>query len=720
MNSPFKFLDAYTLQDKEVFFGRDQETDALYDMVYKSPLMLLYGMSGTGKTSLIQCGLASKFSGPDWYPIWIRRQSNINESLHFALIKATKGGNQESLRDSISYLFRYYLRPVYLIFDQFEELFVLGTTEEQEKFMEDIQDLLVSELPVKILFVMREEYLGHLYHFEKLVPTLFDHRLRVEPMNQKKVKEVLRSSFQKFNVLLEGNDEDRLEEIIQNISGNRSLIQLPYLQVYLDKLYREDYSRTYGEKEREENEFPTLELTEEEIKTFGQIDDVLERFLEEQEKQIQHQINETQPDLPENTVNQIINQFVTEDGTKKPVYLSRNEDEILFEPKIYEALPNIPKSTIKNIILSLEKSRLLRFSDNSIELAHDTLGAVIDQKRTEEQRQLNNILRQIKVAYNAFPRTKEFLTRNQLNVFEPYLPKLQFDLSSSMKKFIKDSLTDVEQKENAERIRVENEKQVLEEKLQAEKEAKAAKDAQLEAAKKAARRQRLFTSIIAGVAILAIGALFWAVQQRNKAVSAEENLQLSFDTLQKVQAERLLADSIKDEAIYAQKKTNFERYFNEGQFLIENGDYDGAIQQLQFALNFDSTKLDTINLLVDQAEKKAGISNRYRDLMDNGNSALDEDRLLVAIQSFRSAFSLGVDRDRKTRAQTQIDKVVVKMEPRFKKGVDNANIFKEAGSCKRAMESIRKIEAFKAYLTQMEIQSEIETIKKIRSECRDQ
>ncbi len=337
-------------------------------------------------------------------------QGYINESLQIALLKATKGSSQENLRDGISYLFRYYLRPVYLIFDQFEELFVLGTTEEQERFMQDIQDLLMSELPVKVLFSMREEYLGQLYHFEKLVPTLFDHRLRVEPMNQKKVKEVLHASFQKFNVLLEGNEEERLEEIIQIISGSRSLIQLPYLLVYLDKLYREDFERTYGAIKREAHEFPELVLTLGEIKSFGKIDDVLERFLDEKENEIQDQLKNQNPELPKSTVNQIINQFVTEDGTKKPIYFSRKEDEIVFEPKIYDALPNLPKTIITQTILDLEESRLLRFSDNSIELAHDTLGAVIDQKRTDEQRQLNTILRQLKVAYNAFPRTEEYLS----------------------------------------------------------------------------------------------------------------------------------------------------------------------------------------------------------------------------------------------------------------------------------------------------------------------
>ena len=63
MKSPFKFLDAFTLKDKDAFFGRDQEIDTLYSLVYKTPMVLVYGLSGTGKTSLIQCGLANRFDG---------------------------------------------------------------------------------------------------------------------------------------------------------------------------------------------------------------------------------------------------------------------------------------------------------------------------------------------------------------------------------------------------------------------------------------------------------------------------------------------------------------------------------------------------------------------------------------------------------------------------------------------------------------------------------
>ena len=73
MRSPFKFLDSYTKEDHDIFFGRDKETEELYTTVFESKILLVYGVSGTGKTSLVNCGLANKFNDSDWLPISIRR-----------------------------------------------------------------------------------------------------------------------------------------------------------------------------------------------------------------------------------------------------------------------------------------------------------------------------------------------------------------------------------------------------------------------------------------------------------------------------------------------------------------------------------------------------------------------------------------------------------------------------------------------------------------------
>ena len=79
MTSPFKFLDAYEQRDKPVFFGRDAEIEQLYRLVFETNLVLVYGQSGTGKTSLIQCGLANRFAETDWFQLFVRRTDNINQ-----------------------------------------------------------------------------------------------------------------------------------------------------------------------------------------------------------------------------------------------------------------------------------------------------------------------------------------------------------------------------------------------------------------------------------------------------------------------------------------------------------------------------------------------------------------------------------------------------------------------------------------------------------------
>ncbi len=83
--SPYKFLDSYSKEDRDIFFGRDKEIEELYSRVFESRILIVYGTSGTGKSSLINCGLANKFNDSDWLPVTVRRGSNINQSLYESL-----------------------------------------------------------------------------------------------------------------------------------------------------------------------------------------------------------------------------------------------------------------------------------------------------------------------------------------------------------------------------------------------------------------------------------------------------------------------------------------------------------------------------------------------------------------------------------------------------------------------------------------------------------
>ncbi len=358
INSPFKLLDPYTLEDRDIFFGRDREIEQLYEMCFHTSLILVYGQSGTGKTSLIRCGLASRFKKTDWFDLFIRRQTNINDSLRQAILDHAKTPLEDdlSLPEMINSLFLDYYKPIFLIFDQFEELFILGTKEEQDVFIRDIANLLEqNDLPCKIIIAMREEYIAQLYDFEKVIPELFNKRLRVEPMSLANTREVITRTCSKFGIELE---EGVAEEIVNVITEERGRVQLPYLQVFLDMLYRKAYAKN-AEQIRFDHQL--LEAT-------GRIDDVLVDFMEEQ----LNAFHDTYGD--KNTALRFLKIFVTNKGTKIPVRQHR----------LLHLLPGFSDQEILDYLNFFVNRRILRPLENEqFELTHDSLAARIAAAEVE-------------------------------------------------------------------------------------------------------------------------------------------------------------------------------------------------------------------------------------------------------------------------------------------------------------------------------------------------
>ncbi len=452
MNSPFKFLDAYTLADRANFFGRDEEIASLYGMVAKNRLILVYGQSGTGKTSLVQCGLAGRFDATDWYPLFIRRNDDLNRSLERQLQQVLGTETFASIPEALDDVYANFLRPVYLIFDQLEEVFILGSPDEQERFIQSIRAVMEASVPCRILFVIREEYLAHLYGFERVVPTLFDRRLRVEPMRSGKVREVLSSAFQRFNIGVEAPDDATYNLMIEAVSGGKAGIQLPYLQVYLDSLYREDFARTYAAAPppAASDKWPALTFTRAEISQLGPIENVLEKFLTEQQGALQKALQERDPGIPPDAIGVVLDGFVSAEGTKRPLAYQIQGDSLTVEPAqagLFHPLTPVQLGTCCRL---LEQARLLRFGDDYVELAHDSLAALIDRRRSGQQRRLAEALTRLKNNYRDFRATGEYLSRRQLNALDDALPLLQDRIDADLRQYLAESEQRAAQTERAE------------------------------------------------------------------------------------------------------------------------------------------------------------------------------------------------------------------------------------------------------------------------------
>ena len=428
IKSPFKFLDPFNKNDRGFFFGRDKEVIQLYDFVNKNRVVLVYGQSGTGKTSIIQCGLANEFETSDWNPFMIRREDDLNKSLLKSLkneihvqveeeeienfveilfgestgknnhpkVTDTKNdhGEKRYLASVVFYLQKVierYLRPVYLIFDQFEELLILGTDAEKKRFVNTLQTLLGPNRIVdcNIIIVMREEYFAWLDSFEKDIPGISDRRIRIEPMRTKEIEKVIIDSCRTFNITLT-NPENNVKQMISAVSKNAD-ISLPYLQVYMDQLWRNDYKNTYPDGYPGSEEFIPLTFTAEEIIEFGRIKDVMQRFLIERRSDFQKEVKTKYHDIPDNFLTMILDCFVNIRGTKMPNAFDLDNGFYKFSKRSPRLLHETKPELLKFTLDFLQRNQVLRNSGNSFELAHDIFAKLIDQQRDAKQKRLNGI-----------------------------------------------------------------------------------------------------------------------------------------------------------------------------------------------------------------------------------------------------------------------------------------------------------------------------------------
>jgi len=289
MKSPFKFLDSFTKEDREIFFGREKEIEELYRRVFRSKIMLVYGVSGTGKSSLINCGLSNKFNNEDWLPLNIRRGKNMLESMYAAIVaasltpKSEYSANEIQFKKYVKSLYLDHYRPIFFIFDQFEELFIFGTKEEKSLFVRVIKILVDSDIQCRFIFVMREEYMASVTEFEKNIPIFFSNRVRIENMDINNAIQAIKGPCKVFNISVE---EGFPEALIENLSPGSPDIELTYLQVFLDKIFRlaTDKIPPPGggaggvDTPSGENVSFTLEL----LKKVGNVSDLLGAFLNEQ------------------------------------------------------------------------------------------------------------------------------------------------------------------------------------------------------------------------------------------------------------------------------------------------------------------------------------------------------------------------------------------------------------------------------------------------------
>lgn len=301
--NPYVGPRPFEIHESQLFFGRDWEAEELVALVVAHPAVLFYAQSGAGKSSLLNARIVPKLEAEEGcevlpvarvrgdIPPGIQAEQIENQYAFNALLNWTEetavtptGLTNLSLAEFLKRLPHRSDKEGYpalriLIFDQFEELFTFYPQRwpEREKFFTQVNEALAADSLLRVLFVIREDYLAQLDPYLPLLPEQLRYRFRLERLRREAalaavvgplqgtgrsfapgVAEALVAELLKIRV------EDRAG---QTIEAPGEFVEPVQLQVVCQSLWADLPAEV-------------TEITQVQLLAFGNVDQALTRFYE--------------------------------------------------------------------------------------------------------------------------------------------------------------------------------------------------------------------------------------------------------------------------------------------------------------------------------------------------------------------------------------------------------------------------------------------------------
>jgi hypothetical protein len=237
-NSPFVGPRPFEKEDSDRFFGRTRETEELLSLIIAHRAILVYAQSGAGKSSLLRAGVIKPLEEQQYQVLRSARvhgllpndvppESVQNIFVYHALqYWAEILPNGQSIKDHAKTTLSEFLKPLVaapaageesappliVIFDQFEEFFTTNQHRWQERrpFFDQLVQALHDLPTMKVVFVMREEYIAQLEPFSELLPEKLRPRMHLERLRGNSARNAVVKPFQSCGLSFDPNAADEL------------------------------------------------------------------------------------------------------------------------------------------------------------------------------------------------------------------------------------------------------------------------------------------------------------------------------------------------------------------------------------------------------------------------------------------------------------------------------------------------------------------------------
>lgn len=269
--NPYKKLEAFQEEDQSWFYGRDTATKKILDMLtpdnelkYASRFFSLLGASGSGKSSLINAGVIPQLKNAHKRSLILRSQpgndplsglaNTIIKKQHPNLESSNVRAEEENklkelLLNSDEHLIwslrdlqqvgnhtpnQHTYDHVFLIIDQFEELFTQTDDKKQVKYyLSLLINLIESNVPSTVIIIMRADFLASALDYTDFGRYIneYPHEM-LSPMSETELRLAIGRPSQRQHVSLEDGLTQNLLNDIKNQAGG-----LPLLQFVLSLLW---------------------------------------------------------------------------------------------------------------------------------------------------------------------------------------------------------------------------------------------------------------------------------------------------------------------------------------------------------------------------------------------------------------------------------------------------------------------------------------------------
>jgi conflict system STAND superfamily ATPase len=237
-DSPFVGPRPFEKEDGDRFFGRTRETEELLSLIIAHRAVLVYAQSGAGKSSLLRAGVMNRLEKQQYQVLRSARvhgllpndvppESVQNIFVYNALQYWTaKLPSDQSIKDHAKTTLSEFLKPLVaapaaeeessppliVIFDQFEEFFTTNQHRWQERrpFFDQLAQALHDLPTMKVVFVMREEYIAQLEPFAELLPEKLRPRMHLERLRGNSARNAVVKPFQTWGLSFDPNAADEL------------------------------------------------------------------------------------------------------------------------------------------------------------------------------------------------------------------------------------------------------------------------------------------------------------------------------------------------------------------------------------------------------------------------------------------------------------------------------------------------------------------------------